>query len=197
MTVFAALSKRLRRLHPTRSATVQVGDIGLLAPLAAFLGEEAFEEALSRPLLEHERIVAPDRPLIEARNRAHELAEAARKCGRITDALELWLLVIVIDSLGSARCRLDDLCEIHWDWTREECPSFGIIRRVAKCANYLKLGLSDLRPRFYRLAEPVCFSARKLGVTRTPDELWTANEPHIAEMLATGITLRPRRRVTE
>jgi len=193
--MFTALSERLRRLVSPARATIEISSPSLLAPLVAVLGEEGLEDALSRPLADHERIVSPAKPLIETRIRSHELAEQARKDGRIDEALDLWLLCIAIDSCGDARARLGPDGDLKWYWEeRRYDPPPGIILAIARCANYLGIDLAGVQARFLRLAEPISAAAARLGVERPVYEMWAANGSHILAMIQTGTTLRPRRK---
>lgn len=189
--MFRRLSERLRSLTSKRSTTVELDYIALLAPLAAEIGEEAFEEALSRSLTPDEQITSPSSMLDESRNRSHLMAEQAKREGRIEDALELWLVVLAIDACGQACAKLDDEFNLHWIWS-DRPIAHGIVRRTAKAANALGFGMMEIERRFRRLAERIEVAAARLGSTAVVDRMWAINQPHLQEMLAMGISFRRR-----
>ncbi len=131
----------------------------------------------------------PDYWLSKARIAALAEADALVKARNYVAALDLHLRIVAYDGLGQMT-----LNDMEWRWDQRFAQqAHGILKSIAKSANYLRLSRSDLEARYFMEANGVLASAADLTPPYTADEIWAKAWPDIAEHIETGTRWRPRK----
>ncbi|WP_372089041.1 hypothetical protein P7L79_22110 [Tistrella mobilis] len=123
------------------------------------------------------------------RNEIFQGGEVAAKSGMFMEALEKYFICAFLDCLGCSN---------------EQRPKFdsrfsgnapGVIKRMAKCINYLKLNKSELEGMYSRAAESEAVEIRKLGVfVPIPSKYWANIWNDLLPEIESGTIWRPRRK---
>lgn len=108
-------------------------------------------------------------------------------------ALSGFLAMVYLSGIGRITLRTSFDGEYVWDWDERLCvQGAGILKRVAKAANYLGLSMADLEARYLQVAAPL---AAPLETTRplfSPAEVWDRAADDIESWISTGTTFRPK-----
>lgn len=131
--------------------------------------------------------------LTAAHNALLERADQAVRDLDFAGALSGHLGMVYVHGIGRLTLRLDPRGEYIWDWDERMCvQGAGILKRIAKAANYLGLSMADLEARYVEIATPL---AGPLETTRplfTPAEVWGRAADDIESWISTGTTFRPK-----
>ncbi|MBI1182118.1 MAG: hypothetical protein GC201_16360 [Alphaproteobacteria bacterium] len=163
----------------------------LLEPLRRMLGDREFERALEA-CPDDPELINPSQGLNETRNASHQAAAALVRQYRYAEALPYYLRIVVMDGMGAMHCRLEDDGHLVWHWDeRLAVQAHGIMKAIAKTANFYGYSIDDLERDYFAQAPAVMAMLQDLHPPHQPADIWPAARGYILEHMETGTKWRP------
>lgn len=119
-------------------------------------------------------------------------AQSLAKDHKYSEAMDAYLQLCAWDGVGKLRIDGDTITWMTEEWTFQQ--AHGVLKSVAKSANYFELPLSQVRDRFYEQANYVLSGLAAFLPIRDANQIWANVEPPLIEHIESGTKWRPRRK---